>query len=243
MSRQQLLYKMQRRDLESLTFEDFDDKYVRHAFITKVFGIIAVQLMVTFAIIFTCIYVDEIQDFLADHHWLMWVALGAVFVIMIPIACCEGVRRSFPLNFILLILFTLAESFLLSFLAIKYSPDTVLYALGITTLVVLVLTVFAMQTAIDFTSCGAILLVGSIILLIIGLVAIFVPSRTLMIVYCSIGIVVFSFYLIFDIQMMLGGNHRYQISPEDYIFAALSIYIDIVTLFMYILSLMGLIDS
>ncbi|XP_011207999.2 protein lifeguard 1 [Bactrocera dorsalis] len=243
MSRQNLLNKMQRRDLESLTFEDFDDKYVRHAFITKVFGIIAVQLLITFGIIFAFVYVDAIQDFVDERPWLMWVALGCIVAIMIPIACCEGVRRSFPLNFILLILFTLAESFLLGCIAIRYSPDTVLYSLGITTLVVLVLTVFAMQTAIDFTACGAILLVGSIILLIIGLVAIFVPSRTLLIVYCSLGILIFSFYLIFDIQMMLGGQHRYAISPEDYIFAALSIYIDIVTIFMYILSLMGLVDS
>lgn len=45
MSRQNLLTKMQRRNLESLTMEDFDDKYVRHAFITKVFGIIAVSVI------------------------------------------------------------------------------------------------------------------------------------------------------------------------------------------------------
>jgi len=47
-------------------------------------------------------------------------------------------------------------------------------------------------------------------------------------------------YLVFDTQMMMGGNKKYSISPEEYIFAALSLYIDIVMLFMYILEIIGL---
>ena len=35
--------------------------------------------------------------------------------------------------------------------------------------------------------------------------------------------------------MMIGGNHKYSISPEEYIFAALAIYLDIINIFMYIL--------
>ncbi|CAD7015251.1 unnamed protein product [Ceratitis capitata] len=234
---------MIRRDVESFNMEDFDDRYVRHAFISKVFGILGAQIVLTLGIVLLFVYVDAIQDFVEEHRWLMWLALGCVMITMIPIMCCESARRSFPVNFILLILFTVAESFLLGCIAIRYTPDVVLYAIGITAIVVLVLTIFAMQTAIDFTACGAILLIGTVILLIIGLVAIFVPSRTLIIVYCSIGIVIFSFYIIFDIQMMLGGKHKYAISSEDYIFAALSIYTDVVTLFMYILTLMGIVDN
>ena len=39
--------------------------------------------------------------------------------------------------------------------------------------------------------------------------------------------------------MMMGGNHKYSISPEEYIFAAIAIYLDIINLFLYILSLVG----
>ncbi|XP_053966597.1 protein lifeguard 1-like [Anastrepha ludens] len=234
---------MRKRDLESLTFEDFDDKYVRHAFISKVFAILSAQLVLTLGVVSIFIFVDAVQNFVIERPWLIWVAFGCVFITMIPIACCEGVRRSYPTNFILLILFTLAESVLVGCVAINYSPDTVLYAVGITTLVVLVLTLFALQTAIDFTACWAILLVALIVLLIIGIVAMFFPSRTLLIVYCSLGILVFSFYLIYDIQLMIGGNHKYAISPEDYIFAALSIYMDVINLFLYILNLLGILEN
>lgn len=38
---------------------------------------------------------------------------------------------------------------------------------------------------------------------------------------------------------MMGGSHKYSISPEEYIFAALNLYLDIVQIFMYILTIIG----
>lgn len=45
--------------------------------------------------------------------------------------------------------------------------------------------------------------------------------------------------MVFDTQMMLGGKHKYSLSPEEYIFAALNLYLDIVNLFLFILSIIG----
>ena len=39
--------------------------------------------------------------------------------------------------------------------------------------------------------------------------------------------------------MMMGGNHKYSISPEEYIFAAIAIYLDILNIFLYILRIAG----
>ena len=39
--------------------------------------------------------------------------------------------------------------------------------------------------------------------------------------------------------MMLGGKHNYALDPEEYVVAALNIYLDIVNLFLMILSLIG----
>jgi len=38
---------------------------------------------------------------------------------------------------------------------------------------------------------------------------------------------------------MLGGKHQYSLSPEEYIFAALNLYLDIVNLFLFLLSIIG----
>ena len=53
------------------------------------------------------------------------------------------------------------------------------------------------------------------------------------------GALIFSFYIIYDTQIMIGGNHKYSLSPEEYIFAALNLYLDIVNLFLYLLSIFG----
>ena len=53
------------------------------------------------------------------------------------------------------------------------------------------------------------------------------------------GAVVFSLYLVYDTQLLMGGKHRYSISPEEYIFAALSIYLDVLNIFLYILMIVG----
>jgi len=42
------------------------------------------------------------------------------------------------------------------------------------------------------------------------------------------------------LQLMLYGKHKYSIDPEEYIFAAVNIYTDIVTLFLFVLTIVGI---
>ena len=60
-----------------------------------------------------------------------------------------------------------------------------------------------------------------------------------MIGFGAAGALVFSLYLVYDTQLMLGGKHKYALSPEEYIFAALNLYLDIINLFLYLLSIFG----
>jgi len=56
--------------------------------------------------------------------------------------------------------------------------------------------------------------------------------------YCVIGVCLFSVYLIYDTQLILGEFGR-KISVDDYVFAAIALYLDIIRLFVYILNLVG----
>jgi len=67
----------------------------------------------------------------------------------------------------------------------------------------------------------------------------FLKFRTVRIVYGAAGALLFSFYIIYDTQIMMGGKHKYAISPEEYIFAALNLYLDVINLFLYILMIFG----
>lgn len=158
---------------------------------------------------------------------------------MLMLSCCEGVARSYPDNMILLILFTVFESFLVGTISSVYDTDLVLRAVGITAVVVIAITIFACQTKYDFTGMATYLFVFMIVLLAVGILSSIVRTNFMNTMYAGLAVLMFSFYLIFDTQLMLGGKHLYAISPEDYIMAALNLYIDIIQLFLLILRLLG----
>lgn len=218
---------------------DFDDQSIRRGFIKKVYSILMVQLSITLAFIATFLYHEPTRKFVHAHTEIWWISLVMMFVCLIVMACCGEVRRKAPQNFIFLGLFTLAESVMLAMAASTYNSEAVLMAVGITAAVCLGLTLFAFQTRWDFTVMGGVLFVAVIILFVFGIVAIFVKGKIVTLIYASLGALIFSIYLIYDTQLMMGGKHKYSISPEEYIFAALNLYLDIINIFIYILTIIG----
>lgn len=221
-------------------FADFNDKSIRMGFIRKVYSILTLQLMITTGFIMLFVLVQPVRQFAYTNSWLFWVAFAVTIVCVISLACCPNVRRKTPTNFIVLFIFTLAESFLLGVASSVYKTDTVLMAMGACAAVCLALTLFALQTKWDFTMCGGALMVILVVFMVFGFIAAFFPQgRTVRLVYASLGAIIFSLYLIYDTQLMLGGKHKYSISPEEYIFAALNLYLDIVNIFIYLLTIIG----
>lgn len=232
-------------DEESATMDggmgygSFSDKAVRMAFIRKVYSILMLQLTITIAFIALFIYVPAVRQFAQQNQWTVWVAMAMTFVLVIVLGCCSNFRRRWPLNFILLLVFTVCEGFLLGAVSSMYRTEDVLIAVGVTAIVVLGLTIFAFQTKWDFTACSGIMFVALLVLLVFGILAIFIQNKIVDLVYASLGALIFSVYIVIDTQMMMGGKHKYSISPEEYIFAALNLYLDIINLFLYILSIVG----
>ncbi|CAG4962923.1 unnamed protein product [Colias eurytheme] len=219
---------------------DFSEQSIRKAFIRKVYSILMCQLLVTMGFIALFVFHEPTKVFVRSNPYLFWIALVVTFVCIIAMACCENVRRTTPMNFIFLFIFTLAQSFLLGVASSTYEATEVFIAVGITAAVCLGLTLFAFQTKWDFTMMGGALVAASMVLLMFGLISIFIPRNDIVrLVYASLGVLLFSMYLVYDTQLMMGGKHKYSISPEEYIFAALNLYLDIVNIFLYILTILG----
>ncbi|KAK3571119.1 hypothetical protein QTP86_001928 [Hemibagrus guttatus] len=121
-----------------------------------------------------------------------------------------------------------------------FNAEAVLWAVGATAFVSFGLSLFAMQSKWDFTNVTGSIWVLCWTLFSFGLLCAIMRSQFLYIAYASLGTLVFSIYLVVDTQLMLGGKHKYTLSAEEYIFAALNLYLDIVTLFLLILQLIGL---
>lgn len=219
--------------------DSFSDKAVRLGFIRKVYSLLCAQLLLTMGFI-GFFFIPSVGVFARENSWVMWLAFGVSFIMLITLACVPSVRRKSPHNLIFLGVFTVAEGWLIGAICSTYEVSEVLIAVGVTAAVVFALTVFAMQTKIDFTAWGGALLAVLVVFVLAGFIAAFFPqTRTVKLVYASIGACIFSLYIIFDTQMMMGGKHKYSLDPEEYVFASLNLYLDIINLFLYILQIIG----
>ncbi|XP_072119427.1 protein lifeguard 2a isoform X2 [Mobula birostris] len=206
--------------IETSAAEAWNNQIVRHRFVRKVYTILMVQLLTTFGIV------------------AVFMFCGIFVSMYLVLACCTRVRRCFPWNLILLSIFTLSMSYMAGMLTTYHNTKIVLLCIGITALVCFTVTIFSFQTKFDFTTCHGLLFGLTIALLLTALVMGFtVPFGYLPwlhTVYAGLGAIVFTLFLAYDTQLLVGNKH-YSLSPEEYIFAALCLYVDIIFIFIFFL--------
>lgn len=224
-----------------LNGQKFNTVIARHAFIQKVLNILFVQLLFTFGLTALFVLNDNVNQWIQAHFGIIWIAFVLSFVIMIVLVCNPNLARKTPINYVLLSIFTACMGLLVSTSASYYGESAVTSAIGITLFITLALSLFACQTKYDFTGMGSYLFVILLSLIGFGLVlAIFCGASECQVVrtiYAGIGALVFSLYIVYDVQLIVGGGHKHSYDEQDYVFAALSLYLDIINLFLYILEL------
>eukprot|EP00193_Tetraselmis_chui_P019506 CAMPEP_0177773396 /NCGR_PEP_ID=MMETSP0491_2-20121128/12843_1 /TAXON_ID=63592 /ORGANISM="Tetraselmis chuii, Strain PLY429" /LENGTH=327 /DNA_ID=CAMNT_0019291489 /DNA_START=121 /DNA_END=1104 /DNA_ORIENTATION=- len=225
---------------------DFANQKVRKGFAAKVFSIVLCQLIVTTAITLIFMLVPEVTSYVQQNTWVLWTSYALMIVFMLVIICGGEIRKKWPTNMILLSLFTIVMSVFVACNTVYYTAPEVGMAFGITCGMVLGIVIFALMPCIDFTMCGGVMVALSFTLLFAIIISFFVNIfcgsscyRTTGLVIASIAVFVFSIYLLYDIQLVMGGK-RMAISPDEYIVAALNIYMDIIMIFLYILQIIGL---
>ncbi|XP_056148538.1 transmembrane BAX inhibitor motif containing 1a [Lampris incognitus] len=220
----------------------WDSLSVRHAFIRKVYLILASQLLVTTAIVAVFTFVDSVRNFVQQNQAVYWASFGVYFVTHLVLVCCKGPRRKFPWNAILLLIFTLSMSYMTGAISSHYDTKAVFLALAITAVVCIAVTIFCFQTKVDFTKCQGLFCVLGIVMLVTGIITVIVLSFKyipwLHMLYAALGAIVYTLFLAYHTQLLI-GNRKYSISPEEYVFAALSIYVDIIQIFIFLLQIIG----
>lgn len=156
---------------------------------------------------------------------------------MICLFCYKSLSRKVPVNYILLFIFTVAESFTVAYICILSYPMNVLIALILTAIVVVALTVYAFTSKTDFTMMGGIFFILGFVLLGALILGFWIRNEIYSIVVSSFCVILFGLYLIYDTQLIV-GNKQHALSYDDYILGAMSLYIDIITIFLHILSIL-----
>uniref|UniRef100_A0A7M4FTY9 Protein lifeguard 2 n=1 Tax=Crocodylus porosus TaxID=8502 RepID=A0A7M4FTY9_CROPO len=210
-------------DTEMLTTFSWDDRNVRRVFIRKV-------------ICEPCI--DPVKDYIQTHPAWYWYPPAKALTLgpSLPLPNCLSH------TLITGLLLGIWGGWVLCNFCSYYDTKSVLLCLGITALVCLSVTIFSFQTKYDFTSCQGVLFVMLMVLVFGGIImAVILPFQYvpwLHAIYAVLGAILFTMFLAFDMQMLM-GNRRYALSPEEYIFGALNIYLDIIYIFSFLLQFFG----
>jgi len=205
---------------------------IRNAFVRKVYSILFCQILGTCIVGGVISHSPSAIFWVQTHVWAFYIPL---FGTLVTLGFLYWKRHSHPLNLALLSLFTVLEAFTLGVTLAFFDTVVVLQALLITLGVFLGLTLFTFQSKYDFSGMGPWLFGGLIALMMTGLVGVFIPfSSGLDLAYAIGGTLLFSGYIVYDTYMI---NKR--LSPDEYIMAAISLYLDFINLFLSILRILN----
>ncbi|MCJ1453334.1 hypothetical protein MMC28_003681 [Mycoblastus sanguinarius] len=205
---------------------------IRMQFVRKVYSILTAQILATMAISSISYFSASYKTWIQSNAWMMWVSLfGAIGFMLLTF----WKRKSYPTNLIFLSGFTALEAYSISVIVTFYNTKVVLLALVLTAGIFVALTLFACQTKYDFTSWMPYLFGGLWILILFGFVAAFFPyNSTAELIYGAVAALIFSGYILVDTQLVMRHYH-----VEEEIAAAISLYLDIINLFLAILRILN----
>ncbi|KAH3881263.1 protein lifeguard 4-like [Dreissena polymorpha] len=204
---------------------------IRMGFLRKVYGILTSQLLLTSLVGFIFMMHEGIKNFVQTNNWMMFVALFGTLAIMFPLMLK---RQETPTNYILLAAFTLMEAYTVGVVVTMYDKLVVLEAVVLTLGVTAALTVYTLQSKRDFSSWGAGLFACLWVLILAMILQIFFPTELIDKAISVGGALLFSLFIVFDTYMMM-----HKLSPEEYMLAAINLYLDILNLFLHILRILG----
>ncbi|KAJ8272578.1 hypothetical protein GJAV_G00090870 [Gymnothorax javanicus] len=224
--------------VSTLWVSSFEDKTIRRAFIRKVFSVVTLQLVFTFSVVCLFTFSEKVKEAVQSN---IWIYLSS-YIIFVIVALCLNFSSSFsrkhPWNLVGLGVVTLSLSYMVGTVASYHNTTAVVIAMGTTIAVSFTIIIFSAQTRVDFTLCNGSLLIMSVILLMFGFFNIFFYSSVVQIVYGCLGALFYSVFLAVDTQLVM-GRQKYSLDPEEYVFASLILYLDIITIFLYLLILFG----
>jgi FtsH-binding integral membrane protein len=240
----------------------FIDKKIRTAFVRKVFALVLLQLAVTIGVAAVFLLVKPVNEYIAGVEvcnannqcyretpkgvWVFYTAWALTFVMLLVLTCSTSIRRKYPWNYLAMAFFTIVMSVLVGSVCAYWGLAVVLEAVAITGAAVVGLTLAAFFIPWDLTKYGNVLGMAGMILFFMAfmtfIVAFFYVSKWWYLLISCLFALLFAAYLVYDIQALIGGK-SHEISPDEYIFASVQIYVDIILLFLQILNIVGIASS
>ncbi|NXG77663.1 LFG4 protein, partial [Baryphthengus martii] len=210
--------------------------HIRMAFLRKVYSILSIQVLLTTVTSAIFLYSTGVQAFVHERPALLLVSAFGSLAIIVALTLY---RHQHPVNLYLLFGFVsiyITSIFIFAFsvfIVSFYDVSVVLQAFILTAAVFLGLTAYTLQSKRDFSKFGAGLFACLWILIFSCFLRLFFYSETIELVFAAAGALLFCGFIIYDTHLLM-----HKLSPEEYILAAINLYLDILNLFLHLLRLL-----
>lgn len=113
-------------------------------------------------------------------------------------------------------------------------PQLIMQALGLTSVIFVSLSMYALTTKKDFSFMGGFLFAGLIVVMVAGLINIFVGSSVVFMALNAAIALLMTALILYDTSRIVNGGET------NYIRATVSLYLDFINLFIALLNLLGM---
>lgn len=129
---------------------------------------------------------------------LFYVCMVVGIICQITLMCFGRLARSVPINYVIMLLLTFCESYMLSLTCARYDPSSVFQIFLLTTVSFSAMSIYAVFTKKDLTIFGSIISGASMLMLTISLMMFFTSTPLLRMVYSGLGIILALLFVAVD---------------------------------------------
>ncbi|KAF9686928.1 hypothetical protein SADUNF_Sadunf02G0041200 [Salix dunnii] len=209
---------------------------LRWAFIRKVYSILCFQLLSTIAVAAVVVSIRPIAVFFSTTGAGLALYIVLILVPFITLLPMYYYHQKHPVNYILLGIFTISLAFAVGLTCAFTEGKVILESAILTAVVVVSLTMYtfwAARRGHDFNFLGPFLFGAVMVLMVFAFIQILFPlGRISVMIYGCLASIIFCGYIIYDTDNLI---KRY--SYDEYIWASVSLYLDIINLFLSLLTI------
>ena len=207
-----------------------------------------VYLWMTLALVitgFTAYYVatsETLMMALFTNQILFWGLVIGELVLVFSLSAAIN-RLSLTTATLMFVLYSVINGATMSFIFLAYTASSITNVFLITAGTFAVMAVFGYFTKTDLTSWGKILMMALIGIIIATIVNIFTKSEGLAMILNYLGVLVFVGLTAYDSQkikqMLMMAPDAGEAAQKVALLGALSLYLDFINLFLYLLRILG----
>lgn len=209
-------------------------------FLRSVYAWMAAGLSVTAGIAYFVAQTPALLTYLFSNPWVIFALVIAQFAFVLTLSL--AVRKlSYPAAAALFLGYSALTGLTLSSVFLVYTFTSIAVTFVVAAAMFLAMAIYGFVTDADLSSMGSFLLMGIIGLIIAGIVNMFLKSTGLEFIIAGAGVIIFALLTAYDVQKLKVISYQLQGSEQRKlsIIGALTLYLDFINLFLYLLRFLG----